>query len=214
MATSPRHVTIRVAAVTLEMISDILASAREAARDKPRSADELNCLLTQLEGNVNYFRGLAKRGLKSLVDPSPPGITAAQWVADAVGKGREALSLARLYSAPELNGYDFSAEDSTYSHIRESLLGLAGWLRDIEVQPENFGDGVASLGPDEKADDSEKNWAKLPRNPKVIRLGKWLRNHKSSGRSDIELALDFTEGNRREAQSLLRKLRDYPHLKS
>ncbi|GEM_PF-6606757 len=54
---------------------------------------------------------------------------------------------------------------------------------------------------------------KLPENGDVIRLARMIGRELPKGRTKIDIALDFTEGNERRANSLLRSLRRYPALK-
>lgn len=64
---------------------------------------------------------------------------------------------------------------------------------------------------DSKADTKQKS-DRFPENTKVTQLAKRIRLRSDSGDSQISVALDFTEGNRKEALSLLRQLRRFPHL--
>jgi hypothetical protein len=66
---------------------------------------------------------------------------------------------------------------------------------------------------DTKTDDVRQKWLDLPRNHKVIALGKRIKHNRNPKRSHIDIAREFTDCNETEAQSLLRKLRDFPHLK-
>ncbi len=52
----------------------------------------------------------------------------------------------------------------------------------------------------------------LPENRDVIRLAKEINRNRESGRTNIDIARQFTESNERKAKSLLRELRRFPHL--
>jgi len=66
---------------------------------------------------------------------------------------------------------------------------------------------------DTKADTSKnKRVREVPENPGVLKLAKRINDPRNRGRSKTELARELTDYNETKAQSLLRKLRDYPHL--
>jgi hypothetical protein len=65
---------------------------------------------------------------------------------------------------------------------------------------------------DNSADSEEKISEPLPDNHAILRLAKLIKSKKGTGESRNSIARDFTEGNERRAQSLLRELRRYPHL--
>jgi hypothetical protein len=65
---------------------------------------------------------------------------------------------------------------------------------------------------DGKADDLKKNMPRIPRNHDVVKLAKAIKNPKNAGRPIIDIAREIAKGDETKAQSLARKLRDYPHL--
>jgi hypothetical protein len=65
---------------------------------------------------------------------------------------------------------------------------------------------------DAGADDKQEKRVRVPENLDVLRLAKVINKARGSGRSKNEIAREFTEYDERKAQSLLRKLRDFPHL--
>lgn len=65
---------------------------------------------------------------------------------------------------------------------------------------------------DKKADNSKKNTAKLPRNQAVILLAQKINREAGSGRTQEDIALEFTESDAKKAKNLLRQLRRFPAL--
>ncbi len=78
----------------------------------------------------------------------------------------------------------------------------------------NQSDLTAKAGrtPDSKTDKKEKSRAVVPRNPDVARLAKKIKREWKDGETKIGIALDFTEGDRTKATSLLRSLDRFPQL--
>jgi hypothetical protein len=78
-------------------------------------------------------------------------------------------------------------------------------VRTAEATPKN-------RSADNEADNSRKKRQLIPTNPDVLRLAKRIKDSRNKDRSMSDVALDFTEGNRKKADNLLRQLRRYPHL--
>jgi hypothetical protein len=66
---------------------------------------------------------------------------------------------------------------------------------------------------DKSADKSPAQPIRLPRNPDVIDLAKRLNDKAPAGRSQMEIAVEFTDGDEELAASLLRQVRRYPNLR-
>ncbi len=62
---------------------------------------------------------------------------------------------------------------------------------------------------DTRADTSRKNLTRVPRNNDVLRLHQKLVKEADKGRSQIDIARDFTEGDAKKADSLLRAVRRF-----
>jgi hypothetical protein len=65
---------------------------------------------------------------------------------------------------------------------------------------------------DNKADNPKKKLSAFPRNHDVLELARFIKRGQRQGRSKIDLAREFAEGNETRAKSLLRELRRYPLL--
>jgi hypothetical protein len=65
---------------------------------------------------------------------------------------------------------------------------------------------------DSKADKPKKKKCTIPENPDVLKLAKRIKDKRNKNRPLIDVALDFTEGKKTKAESLLRQLRRYLHL--
>lgn len=65
---------------------------------------------------------------------------------------------------------------------------------------------------DGKTDGKKNSWPKSPENPDVAKLAKLIRNNPDPQRTKLDIAREFTGGDEKRSQSLLRKLRDFPHL--
>lgn len=66
--------------------------------------------------------------------------------------------------------------------------------------------------PDSKPD-NEKESVRIPGNPDVLRLAKFIRDNRHTGDSESRLAKQFTDGDAKKANNLLRQLRRFPDLK-
>lgn len=69
--------------------------------------------------------------------------------------------------------------------------------------------------PDNKTDNSKKSAKNpVPSNPDVLKLAKYMKRQwkQRPSESKISLALEFTDGNRRKAESLLRQLQRFKNL--
>ena len=65
---------------------------------------------------------------------------------------------------------------------------------------------------DGKTDGKKNNKNLVPENPEVAKLAKRIKKELPKGGNKTDIARDFADGNEKKAQSLLRKLRDYPNL--
>jgi hypothetical protein len=65
---------------------------------------------------------------------------------------------------------------------------------------------------DKETDKPKKKLRTIPENPEVLKLAKGITKGREDGRSLIDIARDFTDGNDAKAQSLLRQLRRYRDL--
>ena len=62
--------------------------------------------------------------------------------------------------------------------------------------------------------DSDRRKKTLPRNPAVIRLASAVNKRVDSDETKEQIALEIADGNERQAKSMLRQLRRFPHLLS
>lgn len=60
--------------------------------------------------------------------------------------------------------------------------------------------------PDSKTDSDQLSGEKFPENPEVSRLAAFIRKKDAAGETKKSLALQFTDGNEKKAESLLRQL--------
>ena len=65
---------------------------------------------------------------------------------------------------------------------------------------------------DKTSDSREGGRVRLPKNPDVLRLAKLINDGLEHERSQSDIALQFTDGDKKRAQNLLRQLRRYSHL--
>ncbi len=72
--------------------------------------------------------------------------------------------------------------------------------------------GFPSGRTDKKADEKSKKLVRLPRNPDVYKLATKINRAEGSGRKKTDIARELTDWNEKKTQSLLRRLRAYPHL--
>jgi hypothetical protein len=79
------------------------------------------------------------------------------------------------------------------------------------IEIENIGAHrwVSERTPDSKKDNKKKS---LPDNPKLFKLAKKIKTDLPKGGTKIDIIRDFTDGDEKEAKSLDRQLRRYPHL--
>jgi hypothetical protein len=102
--------------------------------------------------------------------------------------------------------YDWAPEETANRTVED----LAALLRSTPQPAASGTDGERTA--DSKADGKKNSWPKTPENPKVAQLAKKIRSNPDPKRSKVDIAREFAKYNEREAQSLLRKLRDFPHL--
>ena len=65
---------------------------------------------------------------------------------------------------------------------------------------------------DKTSDSKEGGRVRLPKDPDVLRLAKLINDGLEHERSKSDIAFQFTDGDKRRAQNLLRQLRRYSHL--
>lgn len=70
----------------------------------------------------------------------------------------------------------------------------------------------ADKSPDKPGKKSAGQRVRLPRNDDVLRLAKELQRNERQGLPKTQVALEFTNGDRTKAETLLRELRRYPDL--
>lgn len=73
-------------------------------------------------------------------------------------------------------------------------------------------EGEDATAADTAADTGKKKKLSLPDNPDILALAKRINMGAASGRTRKEIALEFTDGREKKADSLLRQLRRYNHL--
>jgi|GEM_PF-6624073 len=96
--------------------------------------------------------------------------------------------------------------------VKQTLILLETESRAVLARAQSERGRRKSAGADTEADESEEKFIRVPENKDVCRLAKLINKHKGSRRPKVDIAREFTESNEKKAQSLLRKLRDYPHL--
>ena len=72
-------------------------------------------------------------------------------------------------------------------------------------------DALENPGADSNADREKNNRIRIPENPDVLRLIKKI-NDSAGQESQRDIAFQFTNGDRKHADSLLRQVRRYPDL--
>ena len=86
-----------------------------------------------------------------------------------------------------------------------------GAFRELRATSEDLA-SFPSGRTDGKADEKSKKFVRAPRNPDVIQLAVKINKAEGSGRKKTDIAREFTDWNEKKTQSLLRRLRAYPHL--
>ncbi len=86
--------------------------------------------------------------------------------------------------------------------------------RMLTAQNEEFLDRFSEILTSARATNhaTDKKPIRLPQNPDVLKLARLIRQRAQEGSTQKEAALEFTGGDERKAESLLRQLRRYPHL--
>lgn len=67
---------------------------------------------------------------------------------------------------------------------------------------------------DTTADTKSKGRVRLPKKPAAVSLAKLINDNLDRELSQIDIARQFTKGNEKRAQSLMRAVRRYPHLRT
>lgn len=112
--------------------------------------------------------------------------------------------------------------------VKAELGGLQAWQPSVAALSDVVANGEAllvlfrdlqqrilvALDVPEQADEDKKadRRTRLPKNPDVMRLAKCISDSADEEPSKLSIALQFTEGDEKQAQSLLRQLRRYPRL--
>ena len=65
---------------------------------------------------------------------------------------------------------------------------------------------------DKNADKRPSSRVPLPKNQNILRLAKAINDHRDQERSQNDIALQFTNGDEKQADTLLREVRRFPHL--
>jgi hypothetical protein len=104
--------------------------------------------------------------------------------------------------------FDSMLVDRINIAVKKLRVGALRELRSTSEGPASFSSGRA----DRKADEKSKKLPRLPRNPDVYRLAAKINEAEGSGRKKIDIAREFADRNEKKTQSLLRKLRAFPHL--
>jgi hypothetical protein len=66
--------------------------------------------------------------------------------------------------------------------------------------------------PDSKPDNGKFSWPQSPNNPNVSKLANMVRKNVDKQRKKIDMAREIEDGDETKAQSLVRQLRNFPHL--
>ncbi len=112
------------------------------------------------------------------------------------------------WSLFESDGFDPEAESA--SNFVEALSSM---VERIRVAVETIA-GDSADTPDTKTDNKRRKRNIVPNDPAVLRLAKKINKELSNGGTKIDIARDFTDGNEKEAQRLMKQLRRYPDLLS
>lgn len=158
-------------------------------------AKALKQFMDSRQEELAAIEGLAAREDLALQDRSPEAVEQ-DWQAASNGS-HEKNGRANPHTPSQHTHNQVPRATSRRCRITAQVAGKNGQLGD---------------GADGRADGFEKKELTFPRNPKVLALIKLLKKERPSGRSDRDIALQFTEGREREADSLLRKVRAYRHL--
>lgn len=81
------------------------------------------------------------------------------------------------------------------------VMEAANRLRDY------VGSGQQRTAADSKTDSRKNSWEKIPENPRVVQLARLIAKDPDASRNQIDIALEFTHGDRKEAENLLRQVR-------
>jgi hypothetical protein len=133
---------------------------------------------------------------------------------DAVMEQHELLLEA--YAEAAADRRQFVPSEIRIAHAQAATRLLQLWptaeAGDDAPQPDAIldADGADNCGQaDSKADSKKKSSPKLPENPEVSRLINRLNQNRDSGRSKIDIAREFTDGDEKGAKNLLRQTRRF-----
>ncbi|RIK74925.1 MAG: hypothetical protein DCC68_22145 [Planctomycetota bacterium] len=94
----------------------------------------------------------------------------------------------------------------------QNVANLLGVLP-IILRIENWAQcGGTEDGADSKTDNRKKIRQFVPENSDVLKLAKRIKRELPKGGTRNDIARDFTDGDEKKAQSLLRQIRRFPHL--
>jgi hypothetical protein len=110
-----------------------------------------------------------------------------------------------------VQAYSLQAREQMKRDYREALQEDKKELRELFERLYGLISSAVARA-DNRADNRKKNQKRLPANDDVLGLARMINAEKKTGASKMQIALVFTEGNVKTAQTLLRGLRHYPHL--
>jgi hypothetical protein len=207
----------------IDWLEPVIASQRFAAQHLDQATKDRYSILPQLE----LRRSLKERMRKHTALGGPNRDLLVEYIdQDAVNKiwrTREpAASQLTSIARGQITADQWRPAAAAILQTADADAAFVGLLRELRgrIIDKLESQAVlanAEIGADNGADSNQKNAAvrspRLPQNPKVLRLAIEIQKKSGSGISQHQVAIEFTNGDQRKADNLLRQLRRYPDLR-
>ena len=217
-------------ALLLQSTQDILAFLSPAVQAQETRLQHLRKTLKspprtpkgfrELREEAGYLKEVTKANRKRFAQGGPPLDTLKPYLASA---DLDAIIEKRQSATEQMHALTPRGESSPSLDARKPWVAAFGEL--VAADRSAIGliselqchlilalDQLEHVGADTSADKSAERKRRVPRDLNILRLAILINENHGKGRSQNELALQFTGGNKKRAQSLLRNLRRYPHL--
>jgi hypothetical protein len=142
---------------------------------------------------VPFFRGRSDDEIVALLCPSYPQ--------GAISAERDAAFLAEVRDNAE-----------RLQDLREETERYIEWLVQSPAAALSALRPVGAGQTDRKTDKPKKRARDFPRDHRLLYLAEMIKAGRRAGRTDIHVALEFAGDDEKRANSMLRRLRDYPRL--
>jgi hypothetical protein len=195
----------------LEFLEPPLQGQRLRLRELRRTLDQPVRIVEQKP----FLQAIAKANRERFAKGGPPMGAVMEYLArDKMARilAQHRSAQARLKARPPVklgNLQEWKPHVDALEEVVEAEQGIVDLVRELQRRVIAALDERELSGADRKTDRTRPSAVRSPRNLKVIRLAHKIEDAARDGSSQREVALEFTNGNVKHAESLLRQIRRF-----